>query len=515
MNGYEYEQKCAILLKAKGFSNIAVTQCSGDQGIDIIAYKAETKYGVQCKYYTGTVGNKAVQEAYAGAAYYGCATAMVITNSTLSKSASELAKELNVEVWEHIDAIYLQKNSKKATIDYEHLTQKEREELQVKEIEAYLQEKYRAFYIKYPEDVEKDAEIEDYVSEIKYRVDDYDSSYRQKLDSIFFITKYKTFKNWRDPEITNIKSEARECTKEFGIKLKTILDEANIEAEHYMSTGLSVESIAKLSDLISHIFEIGDDISVSANEKTIARFVWPEKYMRIKHKWKLLKEKLPTDPKQEDILKERSQKEKLQQKLNIAKENLKKAQEDIQTAQDYINTIPDTLEKETNKLKDIENSYTKKCEEFQATYCHIETMLTDKQSATKERLGKLQTDKKIEIENLNKLFILSFKKKENLKKHINELDRNIEEVKQIYKNTEVELLQAKRTYEADIQALKDRLANSRRQVDTIEQKVSENKATIKSKKSEIAKLEREIDNLKEQLKDFHKKYLLKNYKYNI
>lgn len=142
MDGYEYEQKCADLLRAKGFSNITVTQGSGDQGIDVIAYKSGVKYGVQCKYYTGTVGNKAVQEAYAGAAYYGCAIAMVITNSVLSKSASTLAKELNVEIWEHIDAIYLLEHSKLETTDYTSLTQAEREDLQLKEIEAYLQEKY-------------------------------------------------------------------------------------------------------------------------------------------------------------------------------------------------------------------------------------------------------------------------------------------------------------------------------------------------------------------------------------
>ena len=46
MNGYEYERKCAKMLKTKGFKNITVTPGSGDQGIDIIAYKGNMIFNV-------------------------------------------------------------------------------------------------------------------------------------------------------------------------------------------------------------------------------------------------------------------------------------------------------------------------------------------------------------------------------------------------------------------------------------------------------------------------------------
>lgn len=107
MEGYEYEQKCAEYLLIKGYINVEVTQKSGDFGIDITAYKNGIKYGIQCKYYDKPVGNKAVQEAYAGAAYYNCDKPMVITNTTFTNQAQKLAAHLGVELWPNVNAIVL------------------------------------------------------------------------------------------------------------------------------------------------------------------------------------------------------------------------------------------------------------------------------------------------------------------------------------------------------------------------------------------------------------------------
>jgi restriction system protein len=41
------------------------------------------------------VGNKAVQEAHAGKAFYGCDTSAVITNSRFSSGAVDLASKVN------------------------------------------------------------------------------------------------------------------------------------------------------------------------------------------------------------------------------------------------------------------------------------------------------------------------------------------------------------------------------------------------------------------------------------
>lgn len=52
MDGFQFEYRCAELLRNRGFHKVSVTQSIGDQGIDVIAYKNGEKYGIQCKYYS-------------------------------------------------------------------------------------------------------------------------------------------------------------------------------------------------------------------------------------------------------------------------------------------------------------------------------------------------------------------------------------------------------------------------------------------------------------------------------
>jgi len=100
MTGNEYEKLCASYLKAAGYRNIEFTKKSGDQGIDIIAERHGIRYGFQCKHYQSPVGNKAVQEAAAGVAFYGLDEACVITSSLFTPAAVELAEANGIELWE-------------------------------------------------------------------------------------------------------------------------------------------------------------------------------------------------------------------------------------------------------------------------------------------------------------------------------------------------------------------------------------------------------------------------------
>ena len=98
MNGHDYEYFVADYLRMRGFYGVRVTKASGDFGVDVIARKRGKKYAVQCKYYTGSVGPAAVQQAVAGMVHYGCNAAMVVTNSEFTKAAEILAEENNVKL---------------------------------------------------------------------------------------------------------------------------------------------------------------------------------------------------------------------------------------------------------------------------------------------------------------------------------------------------------------------------------------------------------------------------------
>ncbi len=100
LDGYKFEEYCAILLTKHGYDHVAVTSKSNDYGVDIIAYYEGRKIAVQCKRYHNTVGNSAIQEVVAGMNFYNCQQAIVITTNYFSKPAIKLAKANNVTLWD-------------------------------------------------------------------------------------------------------------------------------------------------------------------------------------------------------------------------------------------------------------------------------------------------------------------------------------------------------------------------------------------------------------------------------
>lgn len=111
MEGHDFEYYCADLLRNDGFYNVEVTQGSGDQGIDILAEKAGIRYGIQCKCYSNNIGNKAVQEAFAGKTFYHCHVAAVLTNRYFTRSAKELAEKDQVLLWDRDELERLVRNA--------------------------------------------------------------------------------------------------------------------------------------------------------------------------------------------------------------------------------------------------------------------------------------------------------------------------------------------------------------------------------------------------------------------
>lgn len=101
-DGYEFERWVAESLEGFGWS-AEVTRGGGDQGIDVIARKNGKSIGLQCKLYSSSVGNKAVQEAHSGKPFYDLDAVGVLTNADFTKSAKELAIVTGVLLLSHRD----------------------------------------------------------------------------------------------------------------------------------------------------------------------------------------------------------------------------------------------------------------------------------------------------------------------------------------------------------------------------------------------------------------------------
>ena len=95
MTPLEFENHCATVLTGYGWS-ARRTRSTGDQGVDIIATRGPKKVVLQCKQYSNPVGNKAVQEVMAGMVFEGADHAVVVTSSTFTDAARQLAEAGNV-----------------------------------------------------------------------------------------------------------------------------------------------------------------------------------------------------------------------------------------------------------------------------------------------------------------------------------------------------------------------------------------------------------------------------------
>lgn len=112
MDGTEFEEWCAQFLLLLGYTHVEMTKKSGDQGVDILAYKDGLRYAIQCKRYVKPVGNKAIQEVIAGRLFYKCDKAAVMTNNYFTDGATQLALATGVELWDRhfleVQARYLE-----------------------------------------------------------------------------------------------------------------------------------------------------------------------------------------------------------------------------------------------------------------------------------------------------------------------------------------------------------------------------------------------------------------------
>lgn len=94
MTGEDFEKYLAEILKDRGYSKVQLTE-KYDLGVDIIAEKDGVRWGIQAKRYKNLVLAAAVRQVVTALKGYDCQRSMVITNSTYSRPARELAASNN------------------------------------------------------------------------------------------------------------------------------------------------------------------------------------------------------------------------------------------------------------------------------------------------------------------------------------------------------------------------------------------------------------------------------------
>lgn len=97
MDGARFEAFLADLFEALGYR---VVRCggTGDQGVDMILNPEDARVAVQCKNHSRPVGNRPVQEVYAGARHHRCVQAWVVSPSGYTRGARDLAKSTGVSL---------------------------------------------------------------------------------------------------------------------------------------------------------------------------------------------------------------------------------------------------------------------------------------------------------------------------------------------------------------------------------------------------------------------------------
>ncbi len=104
MDGATFEAYLETLFKRLGY-RVQRTRASGDFGADLVVEREGVRTAVQAKRYGKPVGVGAVQEAVAAKGKYACTEALVVTNSTFTRPAVELAVANAVELWDREELI--------------------------------------------------------------------------------------------------------------------------------------------------------------------------------------------------------------------------------------------------------------------------------------------------------------------------------------------------------------------------------------------------------------------------
>jgi len=110
LSGIEFEALCRDILFHNGW-RVNETKKTGDQGVDLVAQSTSQRLCFQCKRQSAPVGNAAVQQVYAGLAFYKCDEAYVVSNAGYTASSRDLANAVGVKLINITDLLAIKANA--------------------------------------------------------------------------------------------------------------------------------------------------------------------------------------------------------------------------------------------------------------------------------------------------------------------------------------------------------------------------------------------------------------------
>lgn len=99
MTGEEFEDFLKIHFEELGCT-VSTTSISGDYGADLILNYKDRIVAVQAKRHQSMIGVKAIQEVIGSIAYYEADVGLVVTNSTFTRNAVNLALANDIILWD-------------------------------------------------------------------------------------------------------------------------------------------------------------------------------------------------------------------------------------------------------------------------------------------------------------------------------------------------------------------------------------------------------------------------------
>ena len=95
---YAFEDEIQDLVEVFGYS-AETTKAAGDFGADVIGRRGGKKVVIQCKLYTkGKIGNRVVSELEGSRRFYDASEAIIVTTSSFTRQAREVAEKLGIHL---------------------------------------------------------------------------------------------------------------------------------------------------------------------------------------------------------------------------------------------------------------------------------------------------------------------------------------------------------------------------------------------------------------------------------